>query len=161
GGVQAAARAEAPAPRVRLRAQVLPRLQQPGCGRRDQRHRAPGLHPPGPQPLPRLRGGIPRHARATRLPAPPVRLGEGRRAGGGVMVARDLLLEIGTEEIPAAFFPGAIEEPRKLILAGLDAARLTHGETAIYGTPRRLSVLVREVIDAQPDVTREEIGPPA
>jgi len=77
------------------------------------------------------------------------------------MATRDLLLEIGTEEIPAAFFPAAIEDLRRLILSGLEAARLTHGASEIYGTPRRLAVLVQGVLDAQPDVTREEIGPPA
>ena len=76
-------------------------------------------------------------------------------------MARDLLLEIGTEEIPAAFFPTAIEDLRNNILKGLDAARLTHGAARIYGTPRRLAVLIEGVLEAQPDVTREEIGPPA
>lgn len=76
-------------------------------------------------------------------------------------MARDLLLEIGTEEIPAAFFPTAIEDLKNLIVKGLDVARLSHGAARIYGTPRRLAVLIEGVLEAQPDVTREEIGPPA
>src|SRR5690606_2237711 len=68
---------------------------------------------------------------------------------------------IGTEEIPAAFFPRAIEDLRDLVLAGLDEARLAHGDASIFGTPRRLAVLVRPVEERQPDVVREEIGPPA
>lgn len=75
-------------------------------------------------------------------------------------MARDLLLEIGTEEIPAAFLPSALEDLRNLVRKGLDEARLTHGEASVYGTPRRLAVLFRGVADSQPDVTREEIGPP-
>jgi glycyl-tRNA synthetase beta chain len=75
-------------------------------------------------------------------------------------MARDLLLEIGTEEIPAAFFPAALHDLRDLLVRGLDGARLAHGEPRIYGTPRRLAVLVPAVVEAQPTVTRTEIGPP-
>ncbi|WP_373047927.1 glycine--tRNA ligase subunit beta [Vulgatibacter sp.] len=75
-------------------------------------------------------------------------------------MARDLLIEIGTEEIPAAFFPRAIEDLRDNLAKGLAAARLSHGAARLYGTPRRLAVLVEGVLDAQPDVTREEVGPP-
>ncbi len=50
---------------------------------------------------------------------------------------------------------------RNNIVKGLSAARLTHGAARIYGTPRRLTVYVEGVLEAQPDVTREEIGPPA
>lgn len=76
------------------------------------------------------------------------------------MTARDLLLEIGTEEIPAAFFPRCLEDLRDLILRGLDEARIAHGAARIYGTPRRLAVLVEAVAERQSDEVREEIGPP-
>ena len=72
----------------------------------------------------------------------------------------DLLLEIGTEEIPAAFFPRCLADLASRIREGLEEARLEHGEVRTYGTPRRLAVLVREVSDAQEDREEEEIGPP-
>lgn len=76
-------------------------------------------------------------------------------------MARDLLLEIGTEEIPAAFFPRALEDLRDLLVTGLREARLEHGEVQLLGTPRRLALLVRDVAEKQPDLTRQEVGPPA
>lgn len=73
---------------------------------------------------------------------------------------RDLLLEIGTEEIPAAFFPKALEDLERLVLQGLKEARLGHGPSRILGTPRRLVILVEAVSEAQPDLQRDEVGPP-
>jgi glycyl-tRNA synthetase beta chain len=75
-------------------------------------------------------------------------------------VSRDLLLEIGTEEIPAAFFPACLEDLRRLLVEGLDQGRLTHGGALILGTPRRLAVIVTDLAEAQPDRVREELGPP-
>lgn len=75
-------------------------------------------------------------------------------------MVRDLLLEIGTEEIPAAFIPRALEDLQRLVVEGLRGLRLGHGEVSVYGTPRRLAVLVRGVPVAQPDEIREEVGPP-
>lgn len=72
----------------------------------------------------------------------------------------DLLLEIGTEEIPAAFFPRCLDDLASLIRKGLKEARLEHGEVRTYGTPRRLAVLVHDVASAQEDRVEEEIGPP-
>ncbi len=75
-------------------------------------------------------------------------------------MSRDLLLEIGTEEIPAAFFPRCLVDLERLVVEGLDAARLSHGPARIYGTPRRLAVLIRDVAEEQPDISRDEVGPP-
>lgn len=75
-------------------------------------------------------------------------------------MVRDLLLEIGTEEIPAAFIPRALEDLQRLVVDGLKGLRLGHGQVSVYGTPRRLAVLVRDVPEAQPDEVREEVGPP-
>jgi len=75
-------------------------------------------------------------------------------------MTRDLLLEIGTEEIPAAFFPKCLEDLRRLVIEGLEGARLEHGDASIFGTPRRLAVIVRGVAERQQDVSRDEVGPP-
>jgi len=76
-------------------------------------------------------------------------------------VASDLLLEIGTEEIPAGFILGAVEDLRKSLVERLAEARLAHGEARSFGTPRRLAVQIKRVADASADMSREVIGPPA
>jgi glycyl-tRNA synthetase beta chain len=74
---------------------------------------------------------------------------------------RDLLLEIGTEEIPARFIPRALEDLAAAARASLEAKRLTHGEMNVYGTPRRLVLAVRGIVEQQPDLASEVTGPPA
>ena len=76
-------------------------------------------------------------------------------------MASDLLLEIGTEEIPAGFILGAVEDLRKSLVERLAEARLAHGEARSFGTPRRLAVQIKRVADASADMSREVIGPPA
>jgi glycyl-tRNA synthetase beta chain len=74
--------------------------------------------------------------------------------------ARDLLFEIGCEELPASFVNGALKAMPTLLGGALDAARITHGEIVAYGSPRRLTVLARDVAEAQPDLDEEVLGPP-
>jgi len=64
---------------------------------------------------------------------------------------RDLLLEIGVEELPARFGPPALDQLAAKAASALAAARLVHGEIETYGTPRRLALLVRDVASAQGD----------
>jgi glycyl-tRNA synthetase len=75
--------------------------------------------------------------------------------------AADLLLEIGTEELPAGDLEAAMQQVEEQVPALLDKLRLEHGNVAVFGTPRRLAVQVENLASAQPD--REEIakGPPA
>lgn len=73
----------------------------------------------------------------------------------------DLLLELGSEELPARFVNPAALALRDAIIALLAEARLTHGEPQSYGTPRRLAVLVPDVAERQPDLERDVMGPPA
>jgi len=75
-------------------------------------------------------------------------------------MGKELLLEIGTEEIPAGFISKALEEMALLIRRELDAARIAHGEVKTLGTPRRLVLLVKDIAKKQEDVEREKLGPP-
>jgi glycyl-tRNA synthetase beta chain len=75
-------------------------------------------------------------------------------------MGRELLLEIGTEEIPAAFIPKALDEMALLIRKELQANRVAHGEARTLGTPRRLILVVEDVAEKQEDVEREKLGPP-
>ncbi|GIW70726.1 MAG: glycine--tRNA ligase beta subunit [Planctomycetota bacterium] len=73
----------------------------------------------------------------------------------------DLLLELGVEELPASYLPGAIEQLAADAAARLQAALLAHGEIRASGTPRRLVLAVAELAERQPDRTEEIAGPPA
>ena len=54
---------------------------------------------------------------------------------------RDVLFEIGVEEMPSAPLMNAVKQLPKLISDGLDAAGLAHGEVRVVSTPRRLAAL--------------------
>jgi glycyl-tRNA synthetase beta chain len=75
-------------------------------------------------------------------------------------MGRELLLEIGTEEIPARFLPPVLEEMAASFRKMLDAERIGVGEILTWGTPRRLALVARKVADSQAEVTQEIIGPP-
>ncbi|QDE68182.1 glycine--tRNA ligase subunit beta [Myxococcus xanthus] len=76
-------------------------------------------------------------------------------------MARDLLLEVGAEEIPASFIGPALDDLKRIITERMADARLKHGEVRTFGTPRRLAVWVRDVADAGEDITKEVLGPSA
>ena len=75
-------------------------------------------------------------------------------------MASELLLEIGTEEIPARFIPPVLEEMAATFKRLMEQERLAVGEVLTWGTPRRLTLVAREVAAAQAEVTEEIIGPP-
>ena len=75
------------------------------------------------------------------------------------MNKRDLLLEIGLEEIPARFIPGAIEALEKRVGAWLQERNIAFGKVQVYSTPRRLAVLVNDVVESQKDIEEEVRGP--
>jgi glycyl-tRNA synthetase len=72
-----------------------------------------------------------------------------------------LLLEIGTEELPAGDLDTALEQLRQRLPALLEELRLAHGSVSIWGTPRRLVALVEELAPRQPDMEQMVKGPPA
>lgn len=75
-------------------------------------------------------------------------------------MTKDLLLEIGTEEIPAGYIPPALEQLKNKTLGYLVEERISHREIFTYGTPRRLVLYVKEVALTQKDLITEIIGPP-
>jgi len=72
----------------------------------------------------------------------------------------ELLLEIGTEEIPARFIPPVLEEMAASFRKLLEQERIAFGEVLTWGTPRRLALVAREVAPAQAEASTEVIGPP-
>ncbi len=75
-------------------------------------------------------------------------------------MAERLLLEIGTEELPATFVVPALEQLERSLKERLAVARLSHGPLRPLGTPRRLAVSVESVAHRSPDVRRQVLGPP-
>ncbi len=71
------------------------------------------------------------------------------------------LLEVGTEELPARFLDDAFEQWRTLIPATLEEQFLSPASVEIYGTPRRLALLISGLPDKQPDRHEEAKGPSA
>src|SRR5450631_3282376 len=76
------------------------------------------------------------------------------------MSTTSLLLEIGVEELPASYVDAALAALPALVTSRLADARLSHGEIKALGTPRRLSVVVRDLATTQSDLDEELIGPP-
>ncbi|GIV18633.1 MAG: glycine--tRNA ligase beta subunit [Armatimonadota bacterium] len=73
----------------------------------------------------------------------------------------DLLLEIGTEELPAGVVESALEQLQAAVTQRLQEARIAFGAVETFGTPRRLILFLQEVAPAQTDVVREVRGPAA
>ena len=71
-----------------------------------------------------------------------------------------LLLEIGTEEIPAGYIGPALTALADNLTARLDQARIDHGKAKTFGTPRRLAVMIEKVADRQKTLTETLMGPP-
>ncbi|MCF4968096.1 glycine--tRNA ligase subunit beta [Nostoc sp. CMAA1605] len=71
------------------------------------------------------------------------------------------LLEVGTEELPASFLSGAVAQWRSRIPESLAAHSLNSESVTVYGTPRRLAVLITGLPSQQPDREEEIKGPPA
>lgn len=69
------------------------------------------------------------------------------------------LLEVGTEELPASFVASAIEQWRSRIPTDLTEQFLTPSNIQVYGTPRRLAVLIEGLPERQPDREEEVKGP--
>ncbi|MGE7272197.1 glycine--tRNA ligase subunit beta [Brevibacillus panacihumi] len=75
------------------------------------------------------------------------------------MSKRDLLLEIGLEEMPARFVAQAAEQFKEKVEKWLAQERLPFEQIASYETPRRFAVLVSGLAERQPDRNEEAKGP--
>jgi len=74
--------------------------------------------------------------------------------------ADDFLVEIGTEELPPKALRSLMEAFGANLAAGIEDARLSHGDVRTYASPRRLSVVVKKLALAQEDRAVEQKGPP-
>lgn len=72
---------------------------------------------------------------------------------------RDLLYEIGTEEIPASFIAPALQQLEENFTRRASELKIGHGAISVKGTPRRLALLVKDVSEQQEDIVEELVGP--
>jgi glycyl-tRNA synthetase beta chain len=72
---------------------------------------------------------------------------------------RTLLLEIGSDEIPARYLPLAFRELRNRSEDAFRGARLGYKNISVFGTPRRLCLYVEGLAESGDDVTQKVRGP--
>ncbi|MFC7440611.1 glycine--tRNA ligase subunit beta [Laceyella putida] len=77
------------------------------------------------------------------------------------MSRRDLLFEIGCEEVPARLIDDAVKQLGDKLSAWLSENRIAHGAVKTYATPRRLAVIINDVEEKQADMEEEVKGPAA
>ena len=75
------------------------------------------------------------------------------------MSKKDLLLEIGLEEIPARFILDAVDQLKSKVTNWLKENKISFGEQKVYSTPRRLAILIKDVDETQQDEETEVKGP--
>src|SRR5437870_10125913 len=74
---------------------------------------------------------------------------------------RELVLEIGCEELPASWLPGLTNQVGEIVAAQLRQHRLPPESPAeTFSTPRRLTVRIARVPERQSDLEEIVNGPP-
>ena len=76
-------------------------------------------------------------------------------------MAKDLLFEIGAEEIPAGFMPNILGQLKQLAETKLNDAHLPFESIETYGTPRRLALIVKGLADTSAEISERHKGPSA
>ncbi len=74
-------------------------------------------------------------------------------------MSKELLFEIGTEEIPAGFLSRAVIDMEEIIRKSLSEKRIAFEGIKCMATPRRLVLYIADVAQKQQDQTIEKIGP--
>ncbi len=74
---------------------------------------------------------------------------------------RDVLIEIGTEEIPAGYLENAVRSFENGLKELFSSSKISYSETRTFYTPRRLAVIVKNVAEKQERVVNKIKGPPA
>lgn len=74
-------------------------------------------------------------------------------------VPRDLILEIGVEELPHGFINPATEQIQQLARAAFDEKRVNYAHVGAHGSPRRLVLWVEQLNENQADLIQEIMGP--
>jgi glycyl-tRNA synthetase beta chain len=76
-------------------------------------------------------------------------------------MARDVLIEIGTEEIPAGYLEDAISSFKRGLETLFLSSKISYSEVNTLYTPRRLAVVIKNVAEKQGRIVTKIKGPPA
>lgn len=74
-------------------------------------------------------------------------------------MTKNVLFEIGLEELPARFIDDAEKQLREKTKKWLEELRITYTSVTSFSTPRRLAVLINQVAEEQNTVVEEAKGP--
>jgi len=74
-------------------------------------------------------------------------------------MAADLLLELGTEDLPARYVLPLAESLHGGVAGGLQKRGVATGEAQVFATPRRIAILLAGVAGHQPEQAIERLGP--
>jgi len=77
-----------------------------------------------------------------------------------VSALKDALLEIGSEELPASFITAGLTQLKAIAENSLAQNKASFHSVSVYGTPRRLAVLVSGLPERSDDQSRIVTGPP-
>ncbi len=72
---------------------------------------------------------------------------------------KDLLIELGTEELPPTALKGLLQAFKNGITKGLNDAGLSYDAIKSYATPRRLALVISQLSTTSPDKSVERRGP--
>ena len=73
---------------------------------------------------------------------------------------KDALLEIGSEELPASFIAIGMQQLKAHAQASLTEHKIAFKAISVYGTPRRLAILIHDLAERSEDQTKFLSGPP-
>jgi glycyl-tRNA synthetase beta chain len=74
-------------------------------------------------------------------------------------MSKEMLLEIGTEEVPAHYMPEILKQLRKNAEEIFGEMRISCGAVRTVGTPRRIALIIKDVAEKQEDISSENKGP--
>ncbi|MBC6307966.1 glycine--tRNA ligase subunit beta [Listeria sp. FSL L7-1582] len=74
-------------------------------------------------------------------------------------MSKDFLLEIGLEEMPAKYITASVKQLQERVEKWLTENDLEYKTTEVYSSPRRLSVIVKDLAEKQADRVEESKGP--
>ena len=74
-------------------------------------------------------------------------------------MSKTLLLEIGTEEVPAHVMPGILSQLKENAAKTFEGLRLEYKNIRTIGTPRRTALIVEGLAEQQADLSKENRGP--
>lgn len=74
-------------------------------------------------------------------------------------MSKTLLLEIGTEEVPAHVMPGILSQLKENAAKTFEELRIEYKNIKTLGTPRRSALLVEGLAERQADLSKENRGP--